>query len=68
MMTQVQPHLTPCYKCEEQDVGCHGSCAKYAAFKMHIEDIRQEAKKDDMHRAYNEKHKSKFLSNSSHRK
>lgn len=23
---------TPCYKCTEREIGCHGNCEKYAAF------------------------------------
>lgn len=25
---------TPCYGCEERQVGCHGTCARYKAFQQ----------------------------------
>lgn len=28
---------TPCYKCEERHLGCHGSCEEYKAFKWQLE-------------------------------
>lgn len=33
---------SPCYKCEERHIGCHGKCEKYAAFKADLEKQKQD--------------------------
>ena len=33
---------SPCYKCEDRVVGCHGSCEKYKAYAGIVADNRAE--------------------------
>lgn len=33
----MQSHKAPCVKCSHRSVSCHGSCADYRAWKVHLE-------------------------------
>ena len=33
---------SPCYKCTERYMGCHGECEKYANYKDSVEVVKHE--------------------------
>lgn len=33
--------ISPCYKCEERQLGCHSSCEKYKQYAGIVEEERQ---------------------------
>ena len=34
--------ISPCYKCEDRVVGCHGRCERYQEYTGEMEKIREE--------------------------
>lgn len=41
-MEQIIPTpQSPCYKCEDRYVGCHGKCNKYADFRILVDECRE---------------------------
>lgn len=37
----MQDHKAPCVKCSHRSVSCHGSCADYRAWKVHLKPTRK---------------------------
>ena len=38
--------ISPCYKCEERVIGCHGSCERYQAYAGIVAENRDEHYKE----------------------
>lgn len=51
---------TPCYGCEDRQVGCHGSCKLYFAFKKRLDEINEKIYKDKEVAIFDGYRKSKF--------
>lgn len=38
-------HGCPCKECPEREIGCHGQCEKYAAWRVGVDKAREEERK-----------------------
>lgn len=39
---------SPCYKCEDRKIGCHGFCEKYKEYRKKYDDLNEKEKKSKM--------------------
>ena len=53
---------SPCYKCQDRKLGCHGKCVKYIKYRTEYDELNKQAQMDRMfsHGADNPKRTFKY--------
>ena len=40
--------IAPCKDCENREIGCHGNCEKYKAWKAELQEMKKQIGKEKM--------------------